>query len=118
VFCQIRQQFLSTFISQPSLLVAIAVSISRAGADAFYRGEIARAMVAKSDALGGTMTLSDLADYRGEWVEPAVTRYHGLDIEGNPRILGAGSAVDVFSDEAIYRPMKSRAGPGSPWKTR
>jgi len=50
------------------------------GADAFYKGEIARAIVAKSNALGGTMTLQDLADYRGEWVEPAHTRYHGFDI--------------------------------------
>ncbi|HEY6822887.1 MAG TPA: gamma-glutamyltransferase, partial [Steroidobacteraceae bacterium] len=40
------------------------------GADAFYKGEIARAIVAKSQALGGTMTLADLAEYHGEWVEP------------------------------------------------
>jgi gamma-glutamyltranspeptidase / glutathione hydrolase len=50
------------------------------GADAFYRGEIAKAIVAKSTALGGTMTLEDLAGYHGEWVEPARTRYHGYDI--------------------------------------
>jgi gamma-glutamyltranspeptidase / glutathione hydrolase len=50
------------------------------GAEAFYRGEIAKAIVAKSTALGGTMTLEDLANYRGEWVQPARTRYHGYDI--------------------------------------
>jgi gamma-glutamyltranspeptidase/glutathione hydrolase len=50
------------------------------GAEVFYRGEIARAIVAKSKALGGTMTLEDLAGYHGEWVEPARTRYHGYDI--------------------------------------
>jgi gamma-glutamyltranspeptidase/glutathione hydrolase len=50
------------------------------GADAFYKGEIARAMVAKSKALGGTMTMEDLANYRGEWVEPARTEYHGYDV--------------------------------------
>ena len=50
------------------------------GADVFYRGEIARAIVAKSTALGGTMTLEDLANYRGEWVEPARTRYHGYEV--------------------------------------
>jgi gamma-glutamyltranspeptidase/glutathione hydrolase len=32
--------------------------------------------VAKSTALGGTMTLDDLARYRGEWVAPASTTYH------------------------------------------
>ncbi|MBS0393740.1 MAG: gamma-glutamyltransferase family protein, partial [Proteobacteria bacterium] len=50
------------------------------GRAAFYRGEIARAIVAKSRALGGTMTLEDLAAYRGEWAEPAASRYHGYDL--------------------------------------
>ncbi len=50
------------------------------GAEAFYKGEIARAIVVKSKALGGTMTLADLANYHGEWVEPAHTQYHGYDV--------------------------------------
>jgi len=50
------------------------------GAAAFYKGEIARAIVAKSKALGGTMTMEDLADYHGEWVEPARTQYHGYEV--------------------------------------
>jgi gamma-glutamyltranspeptidase / glutathione hydrolase len=50
------------------------------GADGFYKGEIAAAIVAKSWAMGGTMTLKDLANYKGEWVEPAHTHYHGFDI--------------------------------------
>jgi gamma-glutamyltranspeptidase/glutathione hydrolase len=54
------------------------------GRDAFYRGEIARALVAKSSALGGTMTLDDLANYKGEWVEPAASAYHGYTINELP----------------------------------
>lgn len=54
--------------------------LQRQGADAFYKGEIAHAIVAKSNALGGTMTMQDLANFRGEWVEPAHTRYHGYDV--------------------------------------
>jgi gamma-glutamyltranspeptidase / glutathione hydrolase len=50
------------------------------GRDAFYKGPIARAIVAKSHALGGTMTLADLANYRGEWVQPVSTNYHGFDV--------------------------------------
>jgi gamma-glutamyltranspeptidase/glutathione hydrolase len=50
------------------------------GSDAFYKGEIAQAVVAKSKALGGTMTLQDLADYKGEWVEPARSQYKGFDL--------------------------------------
>jgi gamma-glutamyltranspeptidase/glutathione hydrolase len=50
------------------------------GGEAFYKGEIAEAIVAKSRALGGSMTLEDLANYKGEWVEPARTQYHGYDV--------------------------------------
>jgi gamma-glutamyltranspeptidase / glutathione hydrolase len=50
------------------------------GAEVFYKGEIAKAIVAKSDALGGTMTREDLANYQGEWVEPAVSTYHGFEV--------------------------------------
>ena len=54
--------------------------LQKYGRDVFYSGEIARAIVAKSNALGGTMTLADLARYRGEWVDPVTTNYHGYDI--------------------------------------
>jgi gamma-glutamyltranspeptidase / glutathione hydrolase len=54
--------------------------LAKHGAAGFYRGEIARAIVAKSKALGGTMTLEDLASYQGEWREPAKTLYHGYEV--------------------------------------
>jgi gamma-glutamyltranspeptidase/glutathione hydrolase len=50
------------------------------GIDAFYKGEIGRAIVAKSQALGGTMTLADLAAYHGEWMDLAHTTFHGHDL--------------------------------------
>src|SRR5438270_1098156 len=37
--------------------------IQQQGRDVFYRGEVAKAIVAKSNALGGPMTLEDLANY-------------------------------------------------------
>ena len=54
--------------------------LQASGGEAFYHGEIAKALVAKSQALGGSMTLQDLAEYKGEWVEPAHTQYHGYDL--------------------------------------
>ncbi len=54
--------------------------IQKNGADGFYKGEVARALVAKSTALGGTMTLDDLVSYKGEWVEPASSTYHGYTL--------------------------------------
>jgi len=54
------------------------------GAQAFYTGEIGAAIVAKSTALGGTMTLEDLSAYKGEWADPVVTRHHGVEIAELP----------------------------------
>jgi gamma-glutamyltranspeptidase / glutathione hydrolase len=54
--------------------------IQQNGKDGFYKGEVARALVAKSTALGGTMTLDDLANYQGEWVEPASSTYRGYTL--------------------------------------
>jgi gamma-glutamyltranspeptidase/glutathione hydrolase len=68
-----------TIFRNPDLAHALEL-LQEHGADAFYKGEIARAIVAKSTALGGTMTLADLAAYQGEWREPATTRYHGYDV--------------------------------------
>ena len=50
--------------------------IQQQGRDVFYKGEVARAIIAKSKALGGPMTMDDLANYKGEWVTPASTTYH------------------------------------------
>lgn len=50
------------------------------GREAFYQGEIARAIVAKSKALGGTMTLDDLARYSGRWVSPTSSHYRGNEL--------------------------------------
>jgi len=67
------------------------------GADAFYKGEIAQAIVAKSRALGGTMTLEDLANYHGEWVEAARTNYHGFDILELPPPAQAWAANEMLN---------------------
>ncbi|HXY96639.1 MAG TPA: gamma-glutamyltransferase family protein [Steroidobacteraceae bacterium] len=67
------------------------------GADAFYKGEIARAIVAKSRALGGTMTPADLAGYRGEWAEPARTRYHGYEVLELPPPSQAWAADEMLN---------------------
>ena len=67
------------------------------GADVFYRGEIAKAIVAKSKALGGTMTLKDLGEYHGEWVEPARSRYHGHEIIELPAPSQAWAANEILN---------------------
>jgi gamma-glutamyltranspeptidase / glutathione hydrolase len=54
--------------------------LQQQGRDAFYKGAIARAIVEKSAAVGGTMTLDDLAQYSGEWTTAAKTNHRGYDV--------------------------------------
>ncbi len=58
--------------------------LQRRGPAGFYEGEVASAIVAKSSALGGTMSMADLAGYSGEWVDVAQTKYHGYEISTLP----------------------------------
>ncbi len=58
--------------------------LQKEGRDGFYKGDIARAIVEKSRALGGVMELDDLAEYESEWVEPISTNYHGYDVHQLP----------------------------------
>ena len=54
--------------------------ISSGGADAFYKGEIARKILATSAAHGGTMTATDLGTFASEWVDPISTTYRGWTV--------------------------------------
>ena len=54
--------------------------IAEGGAAAFYEGEIAERIVAKSTELGGHMAVRDLAAHTAEWVEPVTSSYRGFDV--------------------------------------
>jgi gamma-glutamyltranspeptidase/glutathione hydrolase len=58
--------------------------LQRKGRDAFYEGEIARAIVDKVRAAGGAMTLADLRDFESEWVDPISTTYKGFEVLQTP----------------------------------
>lgn len=60
--------------------------------EAFYRGEIAEAFVAQSQAEGGVHTMADLAAHTADWVAPMTQRACGLDIHEIPP-NGQGLAV-------------------------
>jgi gamma-glutamyltranspeptidase/glutathione hydrolase len=94
--------------------------LQQQGADAFYRGEIASAIVAKSRALGGTMTLDDLSAYKGEWTEPAVSQHHGFDIAELPppsQAWGANESLSILDAcLPVWAPGQTLAslGPAQP----
>lgn len=71
--------------------------LQEGGRDVFYKGEIARAIIAKSEALGGSMTLDDLANYRGEFVEAAASNYHGYDLFELPPPSQAWAANEMLN---------------------
>jgi gamma-glutamyltranspeptidase / glutathione hydrolase len=59
-------------------------AIAQGGSDAFYRGPIAKRILATSAKLGGTMTADDLAEFAAEWVEPISTQYRGWTVYEMP----------------------------------
>jgi gamma-glutamyltranspeptidase/glutathione hydrolase len=70
---------LYSIIRNPGLASALRL-LQQQGRDAFYKGDIARAIVRKVQANGGVMTADDLATFQSEWVEPISTTYHGYDV--------------------------------------
>jgi gamma-glutamyltranspeptidase/glutathione hydrolase len=54
--------------------------VAENGADAFYKGEIAHAILSTSQSLGGTIAIDDLAEFSPEWVEPVSTTYRDWTI--------------------------------------
>ena len=54
--------------------------ITREGRDAFYKGEIARRLVAYSEKKGGLFSIEDLTKHTSEWVEPVRATYRGYDV--------------------------------------
>jgi len=55
-------------------------TIAERGADAFYEGPLAAAMVASLKEFGGLHTEGDFADFRPEWVEPISATYKGVRV--------------------------------------
>lgn len=54
--------------------------IAQHGRNAFYKGAIARKLLARSAELGGPLTAEDLSKYSAEWVTPIYTTYRGWKV--------------------------------------
>jgi gamma-glutamyltranspeptidase/glutathione hydrolase len=66
--------------------------IGRDGRDAFYKGRIAREIVAYSEKNGGLFSRKDFADHTSTWVDPVATDYRGHTVWELPP-PGQGIAV-------------------------
>jgi gamma-glutamyltranspeptidase len=83
-------------------------AIARDGADAFYRGDIARRIVDDLQENGGIISMADLAQYRAIEREPIVGRYRGHTLyAGGPPV---STGIQLFESLQIlenYKPAAS-----------
>ena len=92
--------------------------IQAEGRDAFYKGAIAQAIVAKSKKLGGAFTMEDLAATKATWETPISTNYRGFDVYEFPpntqgfAVLGMLNVLEVCG--AKFGVDIKAAGPRSP----
>jgi gamma-glutamyltranspeptidase / glutathione hydrolase len=80
--------------------------IAEGGRDVFYKGEIARRIVATSSRLGGRITTEDLAEYSSEWVEPISTTYRGwtvYEIPPNGQGIAALIMLNIMENFPLAR---------------
>ena len=59
-------------------------AIQQEGSDGFYRGPVAKLIVAEMERGNGIISLEDLADYRPVWREPLTLWYRGFTIFSPP----------------------------------
>jgi gamma-glutamyltranspeptidase/glutathione hydrolase len=71
--------------------------IAAEGATAFYRGEVARAILKTSARLGGKMSAADLAEFESEWVEPVSTDYRGWKVYELPPNSQGIAALEMLN---------------------
>ena len=74
------------------------------GRDAFYKGEIAKAIVSTSSSFGGTIQLDDLADFSAEWVEPISIDYRGWKIYELPPNGQGMAALEMLNIMSTFQP--------------
>jgi gamma-glutamyltranspeptidase/glutathione hydrolase len=87
-------------------------TIAEGGKDAYYRGEIAHAIVAVVQQAGGVMTLDDLAAHESSWDMPISTTYRGYRIwecPPNGQGLAALIALNILEgfDLKSYAPLSA-----------
>lgn len=71
--------------------------VARGGADEFYKGELARQIVAGIQAQGGVITLEDMAAYRADVSEPIWGSYRGNRISFMPPTASGVSVAEALN---------------------
>ncbi len=80
---------------QPELADVLA-ALAEGGADAFYRGDVARRMVADMEANGGFLTLGDLASYRALDAEIGRGRFGNAELIGSYLPASGVTVIEIL----------------------
>ena len=87
---------LGDIFSNPRLARTLEV-IATEGRDAFYKGSIARAIVADLEQRNGLLEMRDFADHTADWVEPIGTNYRGYDVLEMPPSTQGFVALEMLN---------------------
>ena len=71
--------------------------LAEKGAETYYKGEIAAAILKTSQHLGGAMTADDLASFSPEWVQPISTDYRGWRVYELPPNGDGMAALEMLN---------------------
>jgi gamma-glutamyltranspeptidase/glutathione hydrolase len=86
--------------------------IARNGRDSFYKGRIAKEIVAFSDKHGGLLADKDFTEHTSTWLDPVSTRYRGHDVW---QIPPPGQGIAVLQMLNILEGYDlAKMGPSSP----
>jgi gamma-glutamyltranspeptidase/glutathione hydrolase len=87
-------------------------AIGSGGKDAYYRGDIGKAVVAAVRQAGGVLSLEDLAAHESTWVEPISTTYRGMRVwECPPNGQGITALIALNILEGFDLKGQDPAGP-------
>jgi len=78
-----RSPYVGERFANPNLAATLE-AIATTHGNAFYRGELANAMVADAKAHGAAHALSDFADHTIDWVDVLALGYRGFDVHEIP----------------------------------
>ncbi len=81
---------------QPDLALSLQ-SIAKDGADVFYRGDIAKKIVADLQANGGILTANDFANHRANWVTPISVHYRNYQAYNLPPNTQGMASLEILN---------------------
>ena len=91
-----RAPVAGSIFSNPRLAVSLEI-IAKGGRDAFYHGEIAKAIVADIQRRKGLLTERDFSEHRSNWVEPISTTYRGYEVFEMPPNTQGITALEMLN---------------------